>query len=122
MTADQWASHIAVRAVRDQSGTITPRSIPEPRHGPDTAADSNPDRILWNRRPTETHNGEIDELVVHGCDVHIEQVNTDCWWIGIHKDGADWSGNFTVETRKKMRFSQQDAGLTWGRDDTHEAP
>lgn len=79
-------------------------------------------RILWNRRPTvPTDGGDIDEIVMTGVDVHIEQMGELSWWIGITgADGCYWAGNFTWN-RGRMTFWQQDNdGVEWDRDDTHE--
>jgi len=81
------------------------------------------DRILWNRRPTGALDvGDIDEIVVHNCTVHIEQMDDRCWWIGIYmSDGSYWMGNFIADSRGRMRFSEQEnAGIEWAHDATHE--
>lgn len=85
------------------------------------------DRILWNRRPTGIMDrGDIDEIVIRDAStVHIEQMDDRCWWIGIYKDGelTYWMGNFTCDSRGRMRFTEQEnAGIEWDRDDTHELP
>jgi hypothetical protein len=76
-------------------------------------------RILWNRRGRD-----IDELVVSDiADVHVEQMDNRCWWIGITRvDGSYWSGNFICDSRGRMRFTEQGPpdGFQWDRDDTHE--
>jgi hypothetical protein len=75
-------------------------------------------RILWNERGRD-----IDEIVLHHpAVVHIEQMGDRCWWIGIDMpDGTYWHGNFVADSRGRMRFSEQEnAGITWDRDDTHE--
>src|SRR4051795_293317 len=56
-------------------------------------------RILWNRRGRD-----IDELVVSDiADVHVEQMDNRCWWIGITRtDGSYWSGNFVSDSRGRM--------------------
>ena len=80
-------------------------------------------RILWNRRSTgPADGGDIDELVMSGVDIHIEQMNDRCWWIGIDMpSGGHWSGNFTADSRGRMRFwGQESDGVDWDRDDTHE--
>ncbi len=42
------------------------------------------DRILWNRG-RET----VDEIVVHNCTVHLEQMTDSSYWIGIYRgDGV----------------------------------
>lgn len=82
------------------------------------------DRILWNRRPVDLpFGGDIDEIVLHGVDVHIEQMDDRCWWIGLYRpDGTYWHGNFTADSRGRMRFSQQENnGIAWALDHTHEA-
>ena len=61
------------------------------------------DRILWNRRPEGRDPGDIDEIVLHGVTVHIEQMDDRCWWIGIYRDGTYWMGNFTATTRGRTR-------------------
>lgn len=83
-------------------------------------------RILWNRRPAAglVDVGDIDEIVIDNCTVHIEQMNNRCWWIGIDlPDGGYWAGNFTCDSRGRMKFWEQEIdGFTWDRDDTHEQP
>jgi hypothetical protein len=75
-------------------------------------------RILWNQRGRD-----IDEIVISDATVHVEQMDTRCWWIGITRaDGSYWAGNFISDSRGRMRFTQQDHdGFDWDRDDTHEA-
>lgn len=79
------------------------------------------DRILWKRRPVDMFDGgDIDEIVLHGCDAHIEQMDDRSWWISLERsDGAYWMGNFVADAR--MRFTQQENnGIDWDREDTHE--
>lgn len=82
------------------------------------------DRILWNRRPTGPRDtGDIDEIVVHDCTVHVEQMDERCWWIGITKAGSDrqWMGVFTADSWGRMRFAQtDDDGIEWAIDHAHE--
>jgi len=81
-------------------------------------------RILWNRRPTHpADGGDIDEIVMTGVNIHIEQMGDRCWWVGIARPGGTmWMGNFSCDSRGRMRFMQQDdEGVRWDRDDTHEA-
>jgi hypothetical protein len=76
-------------------------------------------RILWNERGRD-----IDEIVVHDCTVHVEQMSDRCWWIGIHRnDGGYWAGNFVADSRGRMRFVEQDPpeGFVWEQDRSHEA-
>lgn len=85
------------------------------------------DRILHNWRPTGDRTidglGCIDEIVLHGVDVHVEQMDGRCWWIGIYRpDGTYWMGNFAADSRGRMRFSEQENnGIIWTHDDSHEA-
>jgi len=54
-------------------------------------------------------------------DVHIEQMDNRCWWIGLHRpDGTYWHGNFTADSRGRMRFSQQENNGVEFYDHTHE--
>jgi hypothetical protein len=79
-------------------------------------------RILWNRRPANPLDcGDIDEIVIHNCIVHVEQMDDRAWWIGIVlPDGNQWMGEFRANSRGVMTFGQTDDGLiTWDRDDTH---
>lgn len=75
------------------------------------------DRILWN------DDTEIDEVVLSGVDVHIEQMNGDpgeeCWWIGVDRGDAHWSGNFAVVDGRLTFTEQENAGFVWDRDETH---
>lgn len=83
-------------------------------------------RILWNERPVPglmgRAGGDIDEIVVTDCTVHIEQMNDGCYWIGITKGGAEWMGNIYIDDDcVLLRFNQQENdGLVWERDDSHE--
>ena len=74
-------------------------------------------RILWNERDED-----IDEIVVQADWVHVEQMTDRCWWIGIDLAGGGyWSGNFTCDSRGRMRFTEQDRdGFAWDIDDSHE--
>lgn len=83
------------------------------------------DRILWIERPSHPRAlGCIDEIVLHNATVHIEQMSDRCWWIGIYLDDERyWMGNFTCDSRGRMNFTEQEnAGIEWYRDDTHEEP
>lgn len=88
-----------------------------------------PDRILWNRRPEGFGDtGDIDEIVLTGVDIHIEQMDDRCWWIGIYRDASVsdtpyWMGNFVADSRGRMRFvEQENAGIEWGEDKSHDDP
>jgi hypothetical protein len=74
-------------------------------------------RILWNQR-----GHGIDEIVVHGCTVHIEQMHDRCWWIGIDlPGGAHWAGNFWCDSRGRMTFTEQESdGFEWDHDGAHD--
>jgi hypothetical protein len=75
-------------------------------------------RILWNER-----GGEIDEIVLRDIDmVHVEQMDDDCWWIGITlQNGGYWAGNFYTRSKKRMTFTQQERdGFEWTNDDCHD--
>lgn len=91
----------------------------------DQRAEKPIDRILWNRRPTgPSDTGDIDEIVLHNVDVHIEQMSDRCWWIALYRGGTDdpyWMGNFVADSRGRMTFSEQENdGIEWDRDDSHE--
>jgi hypothetical protein len=72
-------------------------------------------RILWN------NDDEIDEIVMHDCAVHIEQMSDDCWWIGIDRaDGGYWAGNFNAATNGSMTFTEfEKEGFEWDQNKTH---
>lgn len=73
-------------------------------------------RILWNRRDID-----IDEIVVHDCTVHIEQMSERCWQIDIGlPNGMSWMGNFRADQLGRMTFSEQDSDIEWDRDQSHE--
>ena len=88
----------------------------EPRHRPG----DQPDRILWN---SEGDN-DIDEVVLSGVDIHIEQMTDRCWWIGIYDPNDHdryWMGNFVSDSKGRMGFMEQEnSGIEWWRNDTHE--
>lgn len=75
-------------------------------------------RILWNERDVD-----IDEVVLSDVAmVHVEQMDTRCWWIGVYlADGTEWCGNFTADSRGRMRFSEQEGNVTWDDDREHMA-
>ena len=82
-------------------------------------------RILWNRRPAAGDEaGDIDEVVIVEPEmVHIEQLDEGCWWIAIYlgDGGRFWMGNFAADAAGRMTFGQQEnVGVGWDRDDTHE--
>lgn len=79
-------------------------------------------RILWNERPDEAGRGGcIDEIVVERPEsVHVEQLDTRQWWIGIEVgDGKRWSGVFIADSRGRMKFTEQESEITWDRDEEH---
>lgn len=73
-------------------------------------------RILWNERGKD-----IDEIVLHGATVHVEQMHDRCWWIGITLEGDRyWAGNFVADSRGRMRFIEQETwGIDWDDDRAH---
>lgn len=84
------------------------------------------ERILWNHRDEPGRRGSIDEVVLSNVNVHIEQMNDSCWWIGLYRpDNPDvyWMGNFHPEnpnSRTKLTFTEQEnAGIEWDRDESH---
>lgn len=84
------------------------------------------DRILWNRRPTDHDPGDIDEIVLTGVTVHIEQTSDRSWFIAMYRpvrDGIEvcWLGNFVADSPGRMRFvEQENAGIEWDEDRSHE--
>lgn len=71
--------------------------------------------IVWNK-DEET----VDEIVVHDCTVHIEQMNDRCWWICMDlPDGTSWSGNFHCDSKGRMKFTEQDNDVEWDLEDHH---
>lgn len=75
-----------------------------------------PNRILWNIR-----GGDIDEIVISNCTVHVEQMDGRCWWIGITRaDGGYWAGNFVADSRGRMTFTEQEReGFEWDHTGAH---
>lgn len=50
-------------------------------------------------RPDDS--GAIDEIVAHGCNLHVEQMSADGWYMGIEgKDGSYWQFWFGSKNRK----------------------
>jgi hypothetical protein len=78
------------------------------------------DRILWNRRSDDP---DIDEIVIENATVHIEQMSDRCWWIGIYRGDDYWMGNFTADSRGRMRFTEQENhGIEWEMDQSNDMP
>jgi hypothetical protein len=70
------------------------------------------DRILWNRLPSPTDGGSIDEIVVENCTVHIEQMDLGAFWISIRRPtGEEWQGNFVSQTGEITFSEQENAGM-----------
>lgn len=110
----------------DGRGDTPPTPPPTPAQ-PSPMPAQGRSRILWNRRPTEQQpGGDIDEIVVTDpALVHVEQMDDNEWWLAIYTgdtDGAPYfMGNFTADDDGAMSFwCQEDAGMTWARDDSHE--
>jgi hypothetical protein len=79
-------------------------------------------RILWNDRA----GNDIDEIVISDCDIHVEQMNDRCWWIGVYPknlagEGGRWAGNFECNSRGRMTFSEQESDMTWEDDREHQS-
>lgn len=73
-------------------------------------------RILWNEAERKT----IDEFVVHDATIHLEQMDDNCYWIGItDADGREFSVNLHTP-RATIRCTQQDCEWMWDEDATHE--
>ena len=73
-------------------------------------------RILWN-----PGRKVIDEIVIHDCTVHIEQMSDDSWWIGVDlADGTYWAGNFWTDPRASMSFTEQESDVAWDKDEEHK--
>jgi len=80
-------------------------------------------RILWNRRPTDDSDpGDVDEIVItNPTAVHIEQMDDNVYWIQIDlADGTYWAGNFAARVAAVVLGQQENAGVIWDRDDSHE--
>lgn len=85
------------------------------------------ERILWNHRDESGRRGCIDEVVLSNVNVHIEQMNDGCWWIGLYRaddPSVYWMGNFHPEnpnSRTRLTFTEQEnAGIEWDRDESHD--
>lgn len=71
------------------------------------------DRILWNYG-RET----VDEIVVHDCIFHIEQMADDSYWIGIYKGDDHLAIN--LHSTKPIRCRAEPAGpWHWDSDKEH---
>ena len=110
-------------AVRHEQIDVTPMDQVEPEYVNGAPTRTTTNRILWNRRPTgPSDTGDIDEIVIRAEWVHVEQMDDRCWWIGIDlPNGGYWAGNFSCDSRGRMRFTEQErSGFEWDGDDTHE--
>jgi hypothetical protein len=77
------------------------------------------DRILWN------HGREtVDEIVVHNCTIHLEQMTGQSYWMGISKGGADFTVNLSHRGRLPLQCTGYDnsgyGGIEWNWDDDDE--
>lgn len=78
------------------------------------------DRILWNEG-RET----VDEIVVHNCIVHLEQMSDQSYWMGIDKPGGkSLMVNLWVEGGRKPLLclveDDSDGDWPWDEDREHE--
>jgi hypothetical protein len=45
--------------------------------------------------------GRLDEIIAHGCTVHVERMNKNSWFLGITaSDGSYWQFWFGAEGRR----------------------
>jgi len=42
--------------------------------------------------------GELDEIIAHNANIHLEQMDHNHWWMGIEVDGKRWMVNFHSKT------------------------
>lgn len=79
------------------------------------------DRILRN-----SDGQTVDEVVVHDCIVHLEQMSDEAYWIGVYKgDGVSraLAINLWVDDKGHLKCSVEDEsdapGWRWDQDKTH---
>lgn len=72
------------------------------------------DRILRNR------GGEtVDEVVVHDCTVHLEQMAETAYWVGIYKGDAALAVHLWVDHEGHLKCRVDAPGWHWDQDKTH---
>lgn len=75
------------------------------------------DRILWNRgRKT------VDEVVVHNCTIHLEQMTDQGYWMGVYKGDNSLMVNLWVDGGRKPLLCRvdDDGPEAWGWDEDGE--
>jgi hypothetical protein len=66
-----------------------------------------PPRQPWPLEIRRNADGSLDEIVCDGAFVHLEQMDSDHWWMAIEKDGRTIHVNF--HARGKIRARCEDA-------------
>ncbi len=72
-------------------------------------------RILWN-----AGGDTVDEIVLHDCMVHIEQMSDGHYYVGItDRQGNNFTGNIGARGRGKVDFTITDSSVNWDEDEEH---
>ena len=78
-----------------------------PPAAPDDRPDATPDASGGRKDPVSEaveirkQNDAIDEIIIHGGVVHIEQMTNDGWYMGVEaSDGSYWQFWFGAKNRK----------------------
>lgn len=54
--------------------------------------------------------GSIDEIVIHGCNVHIERMSNDGWFMGVEAPDGDywrfWFGSKNQKSHVEFRHTE----------------
>lgn len=74
------------------------------------------DRILYNAKPDIPKFGKVDEIVVHDCLVHLEQMDDGHWYIGLYKeDGTScqiWINKGKLDFESDIRWEEEEREST----------
>lgn len=55
-------------------------------------------------------NGRPDEIVAHKSDVHLEQMDSGFWWMGLEVDGRRFRVNFVSAKGIKVTIDEEESG------------
>ncbi len=77
-----------------------------------------PDRVLWNR------DGTVDEIVIHNCTIHLEQMSDTAYWMGITKGGGTLMVDIGHSGKSPLACTMWDdseISWEWDEEDRHDA-
>jgi hypothetical protein len=93
---DVPATKVADRAYEIAHALLAKRnSLKDRLPGNLSTPQDTPPGIIEVRR---NEDGTLDEIVAKNCDIHLEQMTNNVWWLGIYKNGYRQTASFYALT------------------------